>query len=78
MKVINYGSNYEIYANDLKTYDKLPAQTYKVRFNPMSGFSLAVTDDFKLKESKVYGDRLVKIEKVLHTFKTINRSLGLF
>lgn len=28
MKVINYGSNYEIYANDLKTYDKLPAQTY--------------------------------------------------
>lgn len=76
MKVINYGSNYEIYANDLKTYDKLPAQTYKVRFNPMSGFSLAVADDFKLKESKVYGDRLVKIEKVLHTFKTINRSLG--
>lgn len=77
MKVINYGSNYEIYANDLKTYDKLPAQTYKVRFNQMSGFSLVVTDDFELKEPKVYGDRLAKIEKVLRTFKTINRSLGI-
>lgn len=77
MKVINYGSNYEIYADDLKTYDELPSQTYKVRFHPMSGFSLVVTDDFELKESKVYGDRMVKIEKVLHTFKTVNRSLGI-
>lgn len=33
MKVIGHRSNYEIYEDDLKTFDKLPTGTYKVRFN---------------------------------------------
>ena len=64
MRVIGYGSNFEIYGNDLQTYDKLPAGTYAVKFNPMSGFSLKKVDDFKQLEEKVYGNHAEKIDKV--------------
>lgn len=77
MKVIGYGSSYEIYENDLKTYDALPAQTYMVRFNPMSGFSLGRVDSFEQKEEKIYGNHEEKIEKVLRTFDLMERSLGI-
>ena len=76
MRVIGYGSNFEIYGNDLQTYDKLPAGTYAVKFNPMSGFSLKKVDDFKQLEEKVYGNHAEKIEKVIEAFNRMNRSLG--
>ncbi|MCU7556599.1 ATP-binding protein [Macrococcus capreoli] len=76
MKVINYGSTYEIYENELKTFDALPAQTYLVKFHPMAGFSLKQVTDFVQKEEKLYGTHEVKIEKVLSAFEKQNRSLG--
>ena len=76
MRVIGYGSNFEIYGNDLQTYDKLPAGTYAVKFNPMSGFSLKKVDDFKQLEEKVYGNHAEKIDKVIEAFNRMNRSLG--
>ena len=77
MRVIGYGSSFEIYGNDLKTYDKLPAGTYNVKFNPMSGFSLKKTDDFKQLEEKIYGSHDIKIDKVIASFGRMNRSLGI-
>lgn len=77
MQVINYGSNFEIYEDDLKTYDQLPAGTYNVKFNPMSGFSLKKTDDFKQAEEKIYGNHIAKIEKVFKSFDLMKRSLGI-
>lgn len=76
MKIINSGQSYEIYSDDLKTFDKLPAATYKVAFHPMSGFSLVKIDSFKTKEEKIYGNHLEKIEKVLKSYNHFNRSLG--
>lgn len=76
MKIINYGKHFEIYADDLKTFDSLPALTYKVNFNMMSGFSLVQSDDFKTTESKIYGNHKEKITKVLKSFDNSERSLG--
>lgn len=76
MKVINYGSNYEIYENDLKTYDALPAHTYGVKFHPMMGFSLKRIDDYTVIEDKVYGSHEVKLNKVVASYKLFERSLG--
>ena len=30
MKVVNVGINYDLYDDSLKTYDKLPAGTYRI------------------------------------------------
>lgn len=76
MKVIGHGSRYEIYKDDLKTYDGLPAGTYYVRFAKMSGFFLEQVSDFIQKEPKVYGTSESKIAKVFRTYKTMDRSLG--
>jgi len=35
MNVINAGSRYQIYGEDVKTYQKLPVGTYLVNFHPM-------------------------------------------
>ncbi|AQN32459.1 hypothetical protein BCP12_038 [Bacillus phage BCP12] len=32
MKIVSVGTTYRIYGDDLKTYDKLPAGTYKAEF----------------------------------------------
>lgn len=76
MKIINYGEHYEIYSDDLRTFDKLPAHTYKVQFNPMSGFSLLKIDSFETIEEKIYGNHMEKITKVLNSYEKFNRSLG--
>lgn len=76
MKVISSGSHFEIYSDDLQTHDKLPAGTYVVNFNKMSGFSLKKTDDFVHSEEKVYGNHKEKVAKTIETFKAFDRSLG--
>lgn len=77
MKIVNFGSTYKIYGDDLKTFDKLPASTYKVDFNPMSGFSLEEMENFVSKEEKIYGSHAEKIQKVLKSYDKFNRSLGI-
>lgn len=77
MKVISYGKNYEIYDSTLETWDKLPAKTYTVLFHPMQGFSLKSVDDFVTLEEKVYGNHDKKVDKVMSTFDSLNRSLGI-
>lgn len=77
MKIINTGSTYRIYGDDLQTFDRLPVGTYKIDFNMMSGFSLEQIDNFQTIEEKIYGDHLEKIEKVLSSYDRLNRSLGI-
>lgn len=77
MKIVNFGSTFRIFGDDLKTFDKLPAATYKVDFNPMSGFSLDQVDDFKTKEEKIYGSHAEKIQKVLKSYTKFDRSMGI-
>ena len=75
MKIVNSGNVYSIYDDSLKTYDKLPAQAYQVNFNPRAGFSLSLYDNIEIKE-KIYGVHMQKVEKVLKSFETFDRNLG--
>lgn len=75
MKIVSTGNTYRIYADDLKTYNKLPAGTYEVCFNKMMGFWLEKKDDIKLNE-KIYGVHNTKADKILKSFKLTDRNLG--
>lgn len=76
MKVINVGNRYEIYDENLRVYDKIPAGSYVVRFNKMTGFYLDKSKDVEIKEDKIYGVHTKKVKKVFNSFKLFNRNLG--
>lgn len=76
MKAINIGDRYELYSNGLKVYDKLPAKNYIVKFDEMSGFYLQEYSDIDIKEEKIYGIHEKKVNKVLKSFKSFDRNLG--
>lgn len=77
MNIVHMGSKYMIYGNDLTVGEKLPAKTYTVMFEKMSGFSLSEAHDIKANEDEIYGGRLNKTEKVLKSFETFDRNLGI-
>lgn len=78
MKAVSFGGNvFRIYDETLKVYDKLPAGNYIVRFSEMQGFYLEVYSEFEIKEQKVYGVHINKIEKVMKAFGITNRNLGI-
>lgn len=76
MKAISTGNIFKIYDDSLRTYDKLPAQSYTVRFDKMSGFFLEKHADIEIKEDKIYGIHNTKVDKVFTSFTTFNRNLG--
>lgn len=75
MKAINTGSVYRLYDDSVRTFDKLPTQTYNIVFNPQAGFSLVQTSDIVVTE-KVYGIHTAKVDKVINSFKRSPRNLG--
>lgn len=76
MKIISSGDIYEIRGDGLKTYDKLPAQVYSVRFSPMAGFYLERHANIEINEPKIYGPHNEKVEKILKSYKIFSRNLG--
>lgn len=38
MNVVNAGSRFQIYGEDVKTYKRLPIMSFEVSFNKMTGF----------------------------------------
>ena len=77
MKIINSGSTYQIFGDDIRTSDALPVGTYNINFNPMSGYSLEKVTDYKPTGEKIYGDHEAKVKKVMNTYQLIDRSLGI-
>lgn len=77
MNIVNFGKQYQIYGEEVKTGRTLPAETFEVRFSKMSGFSLMKRDDLALKEEKVYGCYPKKVGKVLNSFEHTDRNLGI-
>ena len=56
MKAINRGDNtYDIFDDTMQVFEKLPAQSYVVRFSEIRGFFLEKYNDMEIKEPKVYG-----------------------
>ena len=76
MNIIHAGNRYQIYGEEVKTYKRLPAGTYQVRFHPMEGFSLSQRNDLSLSEEKVYGPSPAKAEKALKSYQLSNRNFG--
>lgn len=74
MKAISIGKRYEIHEDSLKAYDKLPVNTYTVRFDKMSGFYLEARSRLAVTE-KVYGIHPEKADKVLKAFTMFERNL---
>ena len=50
MKAISIGDKYQVYGNSLQAYDSIPAYTYNVRFDEMTGFYLKVRSKLAVKE----------------------------
>lgn len=76
MTIINVSDTFQIFPDDLKTFDKLPKGTYTVRFNKMEGFSLIKRENLTVDE-KMYGNHKEKAEKALKTFGLFDRSMGI-
>ena len=77
MKVINTGIVYDIMDDSLCTFDTLPPQSYSVCFSDKRGFYLMKHADIEIKEDKIYGVHLQKVNKVLNTFSKVDRNLGI-
>ena len=76
MNIIEHGKQFEIFADEIKTHKELPLQTYRVNFDPMSGYSLVKVDDFNVVE-KIYGKNTDKLDKIMESYRLFKRSICL-
>ena len=77
MKIIEAGTSYKIYGEDLIVLDKLPAQTYRIGFGQFTGFFLEKQHNMEIKEDKIYGVHKEKCEKVFNRFEKFKKNLGI-
>lgn len=75
MKIVNTGSTYKVYTDDLKTYDQLPVGVYRANFSKFTGFFLEKHPDVEITE-KLYGHHHEKVNKILDSFEKFNRNMG--
>lgn len=77
MHIVESGKRYRIFNNAITTYDQLPPKTYRVNYDPETRiFSLLEAHDFEIPETKIYGQHLDKVKKVLNSMDKMNRNLG--
>lgn len=76
MNVVNSGSNFQIYGEDVKTYQHLPVGSYDVCFHQMMGFYLTNRPNLKVAE-KVYGNHIEKARKVMSSYELAQRNFGI-
>lgn len=75
MKIIKSGYKYSVYDDSVCTYDELPVTTFDIGYSQQEGCFLVRRADIKVTE-KSYGIQLEKAEKVLRSFESFQRSLG--
>lgn len=77
MHIVESGKRYRIFNNAITTYDQLPPKTYRVDYDPDTRtFSLLEAHDFEIPETKIYGQHLDKVKKVLNAMDKMNRNFG--
>lgn len=77
MHIVESGKRYRIFNNAITMYDQLPPKTYRVDYDPDTRtFSLLEAHDFEIPETKIYGQHLDKVKKVLNAMDKMNRNLG--
>lgn len=77
MNVVNAGSRFQIYGEDVKTYKRLPTMSFEVSFNKMTGFFLVSRPDLSINEEKIYGNHEEKVNKVIKSYKCSTRNFGI-
>lgn len=75
MKIVKIGSTLRIFNDDLQVLDQIPVGTYKVNFNPMSGYTLEKRQDFE-EATKVYGEHEVIAERIITRYMSMERNFG--
>lgn len=76
MNIVNAGSRYQVYGEDVKTFRNLPIGSYNVEFNKMTGFYLTARHDLTVTEDKIYGSSSAKVDKVMKSYHLMDRNFG--
>lgn len=76
MNIVNAGSRYQVYGEDVKTFRSLPVGSYNVEFNKMTGFYLTARHDLTVTEDKIYGSSSAKVDKVMKSYHLMDRNFG--
>jgi len=77
MNIVNAGSSFQVYGEDVKTYRELPIGSYNVEFHKMKGFYLTSRHDLSVNEEQVYGNSEEKVAKVLNSYERMTgRNFG--
>ena len=76
MNIVNAGSRFQVYGEDVKTFRKLPVGSYNVDFHKMMGFFLTERSDLTVTEEKIYGSSEYKVQKVMQSYYLSDRNFG--
>lgn len=76
MNVVNSGARYQIYGDEVRTFQNLPAMTYTIGFHPQMGFWLTKHVDLDAKEDRVYGRHNQRVDKIMRSYENADRNFG--
>lgn len=74
--IISTGDTYRVFGSAVQTHNTLPHGTYKIAFDPMSGYSLLRVEPLAVGANKVYGKHHQKLDRIALAYKNMDRSLG--
>ncbi|WNO28397.1 AAA-ATPase [Corynebacterium phage PSonyx] len=75
--IISTGNTYRIFSDAVKTHNTLPADTFTVVFNEMTGYSLEKAPNLNPGTEKLYGNHQKRLDRITSTYSQTNRSLGI-
>jgi len=76
MNIVQSGGRYMVFGESVKTYRELPVGSFDIGFDKMSGFYLKDRHDLTVTEEKVYGSSTAKVDKVMQSYKLMDRNFG--
>ena len=76
MNVVNAGSRFQVYGEDVQTFKSLPAATYGIGFRPQMGFWLTKHNDLDTNEDVIYGKHKMRAEKIMRIHAAASRNFG--
>lgn len=76
MNVVNAGSRYQVYGEDIRTFKSLPAMTYGIGFHKQVGFWLTKHMDLDANEDVVYGNHVKRVNKIMQSYNASSRNFG--